>query len=122
MSAPGLVIGGFPTHGLAPKLLIRSVSMQGRPSAPLSLTCLAILVMLALPARPAAAAGEPYAAAEVLRGLFVSYDYNRDGRISVREVHAFSELISVSMDTNDDGRVSVEEFLIWDPGFASLAD
>jgi len=88
--------------------------------AALGLVCLGALG--ALSPRPAsAAADEPYAGVEILRGLFASYDYNRDGRITPRELNAFTELAFVSMDADADSRVSREEFMAWDPGFAYLA-
>jgi hypothetical protein len=89
--------------------------------AALAVACLAISgVQMPLP-RPAAAADDPYAGVEVLRGLFAGHDYNRDGRISPRELNAFAVLVFVSTDADADGRVSLAEFLAWDPGFASLA-
>lgn len=87
----------------------------------LGAACLAALGMSMLAPPAAAAPGDPYAGVEVLRGLFASNDYNRDGRISARELNVFTELAFVSMDTNADNRVSREEFMVWDPGFASLA-
>ena len=88
--------------------------------AALAFVCLGALGALSL--RLATAADEPYAGVEILRGLFASYDYNRDGRITPRELHAFTELAFVSMDTDANDRVSREEFVAWDPGFASLAE
>jgi hypothetical protein len=70
---------------------------------------------------PAATAEDPYAGVEVLRGLFAGHDYNRDGRISPRELNAFAVLVFVSTDADGDGRVSLAEFLAWDSGFASAA-
>lgn len=89
--------------------------------AALGAACLAALGVPMLVPPAAAAPGDPYAGVEVLRGLFASNDYNRDGRISARELNVFTELAFVSMDTDADGRVSLKEFMVWDPGFASLA-
>lgn len=95
---------------------------MGRASlAGLSLMSLVALGGQALPPRAAVAATDPYAGVEVLRGLFASYDFNRDGWISARELNVFTELTFVSMDTDESDRISREEFMTWDPGFASLA-
>jgi hypothetical protein len=75
----------------------------------------------ALSPTPATAAEDPYGGMEVLRGLFASNDFNRDGRISLRELQVFANLAFVSMDTDSDDRVTLEEFMLWDPGFESLA-
>jgi hypothetical protein len=58
----------------------------------------------------------PTPGVEVLRGLFASDDYCRDGEISARELHAFSALAFVSMATDVDDHVSREEFMAWGPG------
>lgn len=95
---------------------------MGRASlAGLSLMSLVAVGGQALPLRAVVAATDPYAGVEVLRGLFASYDFNRDGRISARELNVFTELTFVSMDTDESDRISREEFMVWDPGFASLA-
>jgi hypothetical protein len=67
------------------------------------------------------AAEDPYTSVEVLRGLYASIDYNRDGKISAREFNVYGELMFVSTDMNDDDQLSLEEFMDWDPGFATLA-
>jgi Ca2+-binding EF-hand superfamily protein len=81
-----------------------------------------LVALGALSPRPAIAADEPYAGVEILRGLFASYDYSRDGRITPREFNVFTEVAFVSMDTDANERVSREEFMAWDPGFANLAE
>jgi Ca2+-binding EF-hand superfamily protein len=113
---------------VAPAMGFRQSDMEGttlaRTSlAALSFACLGVLGAQVLSPRAAVAAGdEPFAAVEVLRGLFASYDYNGDGRITPRELDAFRGLVFVSMDTDADGRISPEEFVAWDPGFNSLAE
>src|SRR3712207_1349753 len=90
--------------------------------AAVAAACLATFGVQMPPPRLAVAAAEdPYAGVEVLRGLFAGHGYNRDGRISPRELNAFAVLVFVSTDADADGRVSLEKFLAWDPGFASVA-
>jgi hypothetical protein len=102
---------------------MKKMTMTRSSLAALGFVCVGALGAYALSPRPAtAAADEPYAGVEILRGLFVSYDYNRDGRITPREFNAFTQVVFVSMDTDADGRISREEFVAWDPGFAYLAE
>jgi hypothetical protein len=101
---------------------MKKMTMARSSLAALGLVCVGALGAFGLSPRPAIAADEPYAGVEILRGLFVSYDYNHDGRITPREFNAFTQVAFVSMDTDADGRVSREEFVAWDPGFAYLAE
>lgn len=93
--------------------------MKKTPLVTLGIACIVLTGAVMAPRQ--AAAQDPYAGVEVLRGMFKSIDYNRDGRISAREFQVFVDLAFVSMDTNGDSRVSREEFMAWDPGFASVA-
>jgi hypothetical protein len=100
-------------------LEMKKMTMTRASLAALGFVCAGALGAEVLSPRPAtAAADEPY---EILRGMFASYDYNRDGRITAREFNAFRVLVFVSMDADADGRVSLDEFMAWDPGFAQLA-
>jgi hypothetical protein len=101
---------------------MKKMTMTRASLAALGFVCAGALGADVLSPRPAtAAADEPYADVEILRGMFASYDYNRDGRITAREFNAFRVLVFVSMDADADGRVSLDEFMAWDPGFAQLA-
>lgn len=88
----------------------------------LGLTCLAAISEQALPQCSALAAENSSPVDLTMRRLFASHDYNNDGRISPREATTFGWLAAVSMDADSDARISLEEFLIWDPGFRSLAE
>jgi hypothetical protein len=102
---------------------MKKMTMTRASLAALGFVCAGALGADVLSPRPAtAAADEPYADVEILRGMFASYDYNRDGRITAREFNAFRVLVFVSMDADADGRVSLDEFMAWEPGFAQLAE
>ncbi len=77
----------------------------------------------------AAAACGSWAAAQELRPdqalaarQFTDIDADQDGRLTVEEFAAYSDLVFVSMDSDESQDLSEQEFLGWGFGMQNLAD
>lgn len=82
------------------------------------LVCLVTGMLLAGGALPARA--DEVAAID--EGVFRSIDLNHDGRISRREILYFTDLAFVSIDADGNDELGEAEFLVWDPGYSTLAE
>ncbi|MEO0384177.1 MAG: hypothetical protein AAF234_11565 [Pseudomonadota bacterium] len=79
---------------------------------------LALLTMLALPAHGLAWEN----GRELTQVIFSSVDTTGSGSLDFAEVTQLARDIAFSADTDADERISFEEYMVWDFGFAYLAE
>ncbi len=53
---------------------------------------------------------------------FAAVDRHGVGHVNHGDMEAYRNLVFVSMDADDNGKIELPEFLLWDYGFAALAE